>query len=179
MSMRTYTGKVFDPVDPKPEMISIVDIGQGLSMQARFCGQVREFYSVAEHSVVVARLLKDHFGRPDLAIYGLLHDAHEAYISDIPSPVKKLLEPAIAEVEHRIDLAIWNKFDLPEPTEEQRKIIRQADQTAFLLEDRDLRSGVIFHDNPLPDITIKPIGQQQAKITFIEMFLELTSGQNR
>src|SRR5580704_6503205 len=81
--LSTYTGKKFFPYDPRPEQICIEDIAHGLSMLCRFVGQCRFFFSVAEHSIAVARLLPTN-----LKLFGLLHDASEAYLADLPRPVK-------------------------------------------------------------------------------------------
>ena len=81
--LSTYTGKKFYPYDPRPEQICIEDIAHGLSMLCRFAGQCRFFFSVAEHSIAVAHLLP-----ANLKLFGLLHDASEAYLADLPRPVK-------------------------------------------------------------------------------------------
>lgn len=77
--VRTYTGKLVDVANPDPETIDIVDIARGLSHQCRYNGQLPTFYSVAQHSIIVA-----HYA----GISGLLHDAAEAYIGDLISPLK-------------------------------------------------------------------------------------------
>src|SRR5580704_9362466 len=81
--LSTYTGKKFYPYDPRPEQICIEDIAHGLSMLCRFAGQCRFFFSVAEHSIAVAHLLP-----ANLKLFGLLHDVSEAYLADLPRPVK-------------------------------------------------------------------------------------------
>lgn len=78
----TYTGKRFWPLDPRPQDIDIVDIAHALSNIVRFTGHVSSFYSVAQHSYLVSKMCRDH------ALYGLLHDASEAYLCDISTPVK-------------------------------------------------------------------------------------------
>ena len=93
--IQTYSGSLVDICDPKPESISIEDIARGLSMQCRFNGQVSQFYSVAQHSIMVARLVEKQLDRqklyPGRSIRraALLHDAAEAYLGDIITPVKK------------------------------------------------------------------------------------------
>jgi uncharacterized protein len=85
--IQTYTGKQFWPLSPLPEDIVIEDIAHALSMQCRFGGHVRTFYSVAQHSVHVSLLVE-----PQYALWGLLHDAAEAYLVDLPRPIKKFSE---------------------------------------------------------------------------------------
>src|SRR5580704_106133 len=100
----TISGKQLFLLDPRPEDIDINDIAISLSNLCRFGGHVDYFWSVAAHSLLVAQLLP----RP-LKLAGLLHDAAEAYIVDIPRPLKLLL-PQYMEIEHRIEAAIGAKF---------------------------------------------------------------------
>src|SRR4051794_32940266 len=80
----TSTGKWFDVFNPNPADVDIEDIVHALSMQCRFTGHTKEFYSVAQHSVLVSLTC------PSVdALYGLVHDGSEAYLSDIARPVKK------------------------------------------------------------------------------------------
>ena len=79
----TYTGKWFYPLEPRPEDVDIRDIAHALSLICRFTGHVTYHYSVATHSIAVSELCKPH-----LALYGLLHDAGEAYLTDIAHPIK-------------------------------------------------------------------------------------------
>ena len=83
----TYTGKSFDFLNPKPEMVCIEDIAHSLAYQCRYTGHTRQFYSVAQHCVLMAEN-KDLPGDP---LAKLLHDAAEAYIGDIAKPWKNLL----------------------------------------------------------------------------------------
>ena len=82
----TYTGKVFDLLDPQPEMVCIEDIAHALANICRYTGHVREFYSVAQHCVLMADAYL-----PGNSLQKLLHDAAEAYIGDMASPWKQLL----------------------------------------------------------------------------------------
>lgn len=82
--MVTFTGRKYYPADPSPDDICIEDIAHHLSMICRFTGATKEFYSVAEHSVLVSMLVP-----PEHAFAGLMHDATEAYLNDISSPLKK------------------------------------------------------------------------------------------
>src|SRR5579885_2784587 len=85
--IQTYCGVAFYPLDPRPEEILIEDIAHALSMLCRFTGHVKRFYSVAQHCVYVS-----HRCDPKDALWGLLHDAAEAYLNDISRPVKSLRE---------------------------------------------------------------------------------------
>lgn len=84
----TYTGRRFYPLAPRPQDVCLEDIAHALSMKCRWTGHVRTFYSVAEHSVRVARLLNDQGFDARVQLAGLLHDATEAYLPDVASPIK-------------------------------------------------------------------------------------------
>lgn len=93
----TYTGKVFDLLNPKPEMVCIEDIAHSLAYQCRYTGHTREFYSVAQHCVLMAE-------NPDLPgdpLQKLLHDAAETYIGDMAKPWKNLLFVDNLEIKRR------------------------------------------------------------------------------
>jgi hypothetical protein len=107
----TYSGKRIHPLDPRPEDIGVMDIAHALSMKCRFNGHTKKFYSVAEHCVHVASKAK-----PEDALRALLHDAHEAYLVDLPSPLRNTPEFAhLSAAESRLDKAIAEKLRLPYP----------------------------------------------------------------
>jgi hypothetical protein len=85
--IRTFTGKKFWPLDPKPEDICITDIAHALSQICRYTGHSRDFYSVGAHSLIVAATCRERWG-DEVGRYGLLHDAAEAYLLDMARPVK-------------------------------------------------------------------------------------------
>ena len=88
-AITTWGGHLFDLSDPKPEMIDIEDIAKALSCICRYTGHCNDFYSVAQHSILMANLSEfDSFGTP---LQRLLHDSAEAYIQDIPRPWKGTL----------------------------------------------------------------------------------------
>jgi uncharacterized protein len=101
----------FWPMDPRADEVEIDDIAHSLSMQSRYAGHSLRFYSVAEHSVLIARWLLDHYP-PERALWGLLHDASEAYLVDVPRPVKPFL-PGYKEAEARVMAVVCERFGLP------------------------------------------------------------------
>ncbi len=105
--IQTYTGKAFDLLDPQPDMIDIRDIAHALSNLCRYNGHVRDFYSVAEHSYWASR-----FVDPEYRLETLLHDAAEAYVGDVTSPLKAQL-PEYKRIEHRIEAVVREVFKLP------------------------------------------------------------------
>lgn len=104
----TYTGRQAYPMDLRPSEIHVADISHSLAMQCRYTGHCRNFYSVAEHSVLMAR----HFiktGMAEYALPALLHDATEAYLTDVPRPIKHFLI-GYKEAEAKAWLAIAERF---------------------------------------------------------------------
>jgi hypothetical protein len=106
--IQTISGKKFNLLEPKADSLDIGDIAYALGMLCRFNGHGTRFYSVAEHSVHVSREISG-----ELALAGLLHDAAEAYIGDIPSPLKRHL-PDFQEYESRLERLIENRYGLAE-----------------------------------------------------------------
>lgn len=105
--MQTFTGRRFYPLDPRPEDIDQEDIAHALANLCRFGGHCRRFYSVAEHSVLVSQVVP-----PEDALVGLLHDATEAYLVDVPRPIKRSLSN-YADIEEQLWRVISYKFDVP------------------------------------------------------------------
>jgi hypothetical protein len=130
--IQTYTGKRFDPLRPDPELIDIRDIAHSLSNQCRFTGHSQRFYSVAEHSIHVS-----NFCRPEDALYGLLHDASEAYLVDLPRPLKHDSDFGVGyrRVESRMQDAVAIAFGL---SFAMPKSVKVADRNLLLTEKRDL-----------------------------------------
>ncbi|WP_217476583.1 phosphohydrolase [Stutzerimonas stutzeri] len=144
----THTGKRFDLLAPRAELISTIDIAHALAHVCRFNGHTRHHYSVAQHSLLVASivpaehqlaaLLHDateaYVGDMVRPLKALLHDATEAYVGDMVRPLKALL-PDYSEIEHGIWLAVCDRFNIDStlPTS-----IYQADMIALATERRDL-----------------------------------------
>lgn len=120
--MQTYTSRKFWPLDPRSDEVFIEDIAHSLSMQCRYAGHCRRFYSVAEHSVHIARWLLPTHGK-EIALWGLMHDASEAYLVDVPRPVKPYLA-GYKEAEAKVMAAVCERFSLPK---EMPAIVHEAD----------------------------------------------------
>lgn len=120
---QTFSGRQFWPLDPKAEDICIIDIAYALAKTCRYNGHCRKFYSVAEHSYLVSLHVPEQF-----ALWGLLHDSAEAYVGDIPRPMKQLeVFKCIKMVEAKIMKVIIELFDLHPGTEPKEvKMIDQA-----------------------------------------------------
>lgn len=105
--MQTYSGRKFWPIDPMSSEVYIEDIAHALSMMCRYNGHCKFFYSVAEHSILVS----ERVPKKD-ALWGLLHDASEAYIADIVRPAKRFIE-GYRPIEENIMNAVCERFSLP------------------------------------------------------------------
>lgn len=129
--IQTYSGRAMYPLDPRSDEICIHDIAHALSNQCRFSGHTSRFYSVAEHSVHVSILCN----RED-AMWGLLHDASEAYLSDVAKPVKMLPEMDVyRQAERGLQAYIAGTFGLSLVEPES---VRAADKLMLAIEARDL-----------------------------------------
>ncbi|ELY91322.1 hypothetical protein C483_09791 [Natrialba hulunbeirensis JCM 10989] len=119
------SGGTITPLDPDPESINLADIAHALSNLSRFTGQGKRFYSVARHAVHVSREVEARGGSLSAQRWGLLHDASEAYLSDVPAPVKQTL-PGYTRAETRLHTAVKNAFDL-EVTAAEERLVDAAD----------------------------------------------------
>lgn len=129
--IETQSGVKFELSDPDPDSVALCDITHALGKLCRFTGHTSRFYSVAEHSIHVASLVPE-----ELRLAALLHDAAEAYIGDISTPLKMLLKKTdLKKIENRILLAVWKKFRL-DLTEEDCRAIHEADIRVLLAERR-------------------------------------------
>lgn len=107
----TYTNKRFHFMNPFEDEVCIEDIAQALSNMCRYSGHVRKFYSVAEHSVILADFVMEKYDNADMALTALLHDASEAYIVDVPRPIKPYLTN-YQEIEDGISKVINKVFNI-------------------------------------------------------------------
>lgn len=122
----TYSGIHFYPLEPRMEDIMIEDIAHALSMHCRANGHYRSFYSVADHCLDCAAEAEARGYDEYICLVCLLHDAAEAYISDIPRPVKRDLT-GIYEIEDRIADMVYTKFAGRLPDESEFELMREID----------------------------------------------------
>lgn len=135
--IETYTGRFYDYDDPQPEQIAIEDIAHSLSQVSRFGGHTATFYSVAEHCVLVSRLLETGSARR-YQLPGLLHDAHEAYLGDLPTPLKSALGDEWTTLAFAADTAIGLAFEV-DPYDFNAGPVKWADAVALRLEAHKLK----------------------------------------
>lgn len=166
------SGNYFNFLTPELSKFDITDIAHGLSNVCRFGGQSKEFYSVAQHSVLASYLV------PDCDKYdALMHDAAEAMIGDIPKPLKELL-PDYQLIEKRVENAISSRFKVSNPLPLS---VKRADLIMLATEQRDLMPhhddewALIREITPTESI-IKPVLPIIAYKMFLDRFHELTTG---
>lgn len=165
-----YSGRKFWPVDPKSEEVDISDIAHSLALQCRFNGHCNYFYSIAQHSVLVSKIVS-----PEQALAGLLHDASEAYTGDIVLPLKKFLPPEFKQIEKNIEKIIFEHFGIKNVDHIE---IKKADKIALFTEMRDLmkKPPAKWDDvdsyPPHPDKII-PLNPEEAEKDFLRRYKEL------
>lgn len=166
-SIQTFGGHQFNFLDPQSSIFTIEDVAQALSNICRFTGHVKEFYSVAQHCVLVSNLVPKEF-----AMHGLLHDAAEAFIGDVSTPLKMLL-PQYKEIERAVEDAVFSRFGVLHMPHE---IVKMADLQALKLEKRDLMGGpdweYLAHIKLL-DVKIEPVTPASAKELFLHRYAEI------
>jgi hypothetical protein len=127
----TFSGRRLHPLDPRPEEVTVEDVAHGLGNTCRYGGQCQFYYSVGTHSIYVSSELAEH--GPAMALYGLFHDAAEAYITDVPRPLKRELD-GYDRIEEDILEAVWDRLGVSAPTDEQWEAVMAADDRLFRYE---------------------------------------------
>jgi hypothetical protein len=160
---------------PTLEMINPRDIAHHLALINRFNGATETPYSVAQHSVLVADLLFAKKQPAHVCLWGLLHDAHEAYLGDVTTPVKAAVFGALPvpshwdHLSHHFDLTIQHRFGIAINPAEEREV-KLADLTALASEWRDLMQGTCpLAAKPAPH-RVKPMAWHRAEDMFIKTF---------
>lgn len=177
--MQTFTGRQFSPFAPKIEDISILDVAHGLAMTCRYGGHTKKFYSVAEHCWLLSHV-------PGAPRETLLHDSSEAYLGDIPRPIKyqpQMAEfrKAEAEIERLVairyglstDPAVWAKvkeLDNRILVDEIAALMRRPE--LYLEPGGDGETGTLAHLAPL-GIQIRCFQPEEAEFVFLKRFAEL------
>ncbi len=201
--VQTYTGRAFWPFDPRPEEVDIADIAHALSMQCRYAGHCSHFYSVGEHSVwcalmalmpnadfifcksmssaVGAAISNMRMGwtgsasdRLQLALAALMHDAAEAYLVDLPRPVKRSM-PIYRSAEEKVERAIAERYGLANPMSAE---VKEIDERMLATE-----AAILMGNPPNWSLSASPywirgdlLGNQPptVRVAFEELFSALT-----
>lgn len=171
-------GNAFFPLDPTTAQIDLDDIVPALAKTCRFGGHCREFYSVAQHSVLVSRLVP-----PGMARIALLHDAAEAYTGDICQPFKEAVrfreeslsgEGGWSSIVKSIEKVVAAALDIPWPLPRE---VKHADLQALATEQRDLMPTAQIKWGKLPEpwsAKIIPLDWRDAERLWWERWLQIT-----
>lgn len=166
----TFSKIHFTPLAPRQEDIRIGDIAHALSLMTRANGHFREFYSVAQHSMDCAALAEAEGWEERTVLACLLHDASEAYLSDITRPVKLGL-PEYRKIEKRLQDAIYAKFIPGGLTREEEGIVKRIDDTCLYYEFAHFMGERLFE--MAPQIVRMPEYQERSFHEVEEAFLQL------
>jgi uncharacterized protein len=175
--LQTVSGRWVNPFDPDPEQLDIGDIARALANQCRFGGHCRVFYSVAQHSVIVSQLVEERGGDVEDVFAALMHDASEAYLGDMPHPLKHRspLGAAFKEAEDHLEQALAEHFRIKPGV----PAIKQADR-ALLATERRAFSDEAWHWPELEgveplDLELTAMSPDEAQRAFLERYEALTA----
>lgn len=166
----TAHGTYFDFETPQGSQIDINAIAHALSHICRFTGHTRQFYSVAQHSYMVSMIVP-----PEFAFAALLHDAAEAYLGDIASPLKQRLHD-YQRIEANVEQAVFHYFGIALPLND---CIKHADLVMLATEARDLlpKHNDWFAGTSIQPLkeTLVPLDSYSAKKLFLQRFKQLSN----
>ncbi|CUA96994.1 YfbR-like 5'-deoxynucleotidase [Thiomonas bhubaneswarensis] len=183
MHMMSHSGIDYLPGRLRVRDVQIADIAHALSLICRFGGHCTEHYSVAQHSLLVVRILESMDAPAEAMLCGLMHDAHEAYVGDVPTPIKAALGATWADLEHQAEDSVLDAFGLRDAMNDWRDIVKHADRVALATERRDvlrfdmnvnqpwaILEGVAPHDGHAALVGATP---QRWAALFLEQFFML------
>lgn len=167
--MQTNSGRRFYPLDPRPADVDREDIAHALSLLCRYGGHVDRFYSVAEHSILMSNAVE-----PEHALAALLHDATEAYVVDVPRPLKRVLD-GYREIEQRVWYAIAVRYGLdltlPGPVKVADNRILLTERAALM---RSAERWAVDDEYTALPVTITGWSPPDAERYFLDRLEELT-----
>jgi 5'-deoxynucleotidase YfbR-like HD superfamily hydrolase len=174
-AIQTFTGLRFSPLEPDPAAIAIEDIAHGLAHHCRFGGHCASYFSVAQHCCVVSDAVRGRGADRDTVLYALLHDASEAYLGDLPHPVKHRSElgALYREIEEPLQAAILARFGLPSTAPPLVKEIDRAAlaaERALLMRAADDAWWPELHGVEPLDVELVPWSPQQSETEFLLRF---------
>ena len=170
----TMSGTKWFITDPSPEDVRIGDIAHALSLICRYSGHCREFYSVAEHSLRMARIANKERGM-NAAMWALLHDAAEAYLGDMVRPLKQLM-PEYKAIETLTEGVIIRGLGLKPVCPACRDYVKQLDDVLLMTERRDLvnHCGHEWTPRATPlEYVIVPMRSKEAYRQFLDFYGQL------
>ena len=173
-AIKTYSGIMFDPLEPNADLIRIEDIAHALAMLCRANGHFKSFYSVGQHCINCAEEAAARGYSVRVQLGCLLHDGSEAYLSDVTRPVKKAL-PKYLEIEEPMQNAIWNKWLKDALTSEEIEQIFEIDDMMLLNEFMVLMDTALADDIPvlLGDMQFVFSGFRETKEEYLSLFKDI------
>lgn len=164
----TFTGKHLHFLNPNPEEVCIEDIANALGNCCRYSGHVKRFYSVAEHSIIMANYVYNETRNAEFALTALMHDATEAYLVDVPRPIKPHLE-GYMDIEESLSNVIFEKFNI-QPMGEyihylDTNIVRNEAEILF----KDIPDWVQYYEK-IPNVELLNLSPSEAGKLFMETF---------
>jgi uncharacterized protein len=175
--LQTVSGRWVNPFDPDPDQLDAGDIARALANQCRFGGHSRVFYSVAQHSVIVSELVEQRGGDAEDVFAALMHDASEAYLGDMPHPIKhrSSLGAAFKAAEDHLEAALRERFGIKAHVPE----IKRADR-ALLATERRAFSGEGWHWPELEgveplELELTALAPDEAAQAFAQRYAELAA----
>ena len=164
--IRTYKGNWVNVFDPNPEIFDIEDIAHALSHQCRFSGHLKQYYSVANHSIFCYKeALSTGLGKKE-QLTALMHDCSEAYLVDIPRPIKRQF-PQYKSIESGLMYILSKIFGFSWPIPKE---IEYIDNLALQLE----WDYLMIQNKNAPYVEV--YSQEYAKELFLDIFKELKNG---
>ncbi len=174
--IRTFTGTMINPLEPNPDSIKIEDIAHALSMLCRANGHFKSFYSVCQHSINCMNEARARGYSKKVQLASLLHDASEAYLSDITRPVKRNL-PNYIQAEKVLQREIYEKYLGCNLTEEESALVLEIDNAILYHEMLSFMGVEIYEDKPtlLEAPIFDFVGFQECENEFLRLFRRLTA----
>lgn len=171
--IHTFTGKEFYPLDPRPEDITIIDIAHALSQQCRYSGHTAVFYSTAQHCNILCDFVEKRGGTALDCLQILMHDSAEAYLVDVPRPIKQHM-PQYRGWDNILTHTIrrWAFGELPIPKwqdELDSGIIQDERKVLFAGSTVDWK-----HLAPALDVTVEPVGSLAAERGFLTRYAKFS-----
>ncbi|MBR3810865.1 MAG: hypothetical protein IKJ16_00855 [Agathobacter sp.] len=149
----TYSEKRINPLQPDPKLFDVRDFAHALSLTCRGNGHVKQFFSVGQHCISCAKEAAARGYSQRVVLACLLHDASEAYMSDVPRPLKEIL-PEYVRAEEKLINLIYTKFLGSPLTEEEQILVKKVDDDLLYFDLRELLGIQDLGEEPELKITL-------------------------
>lgn len=174
----TFYNHIFDPTAPTPDDLCMEDIAHALSRICRANGHLRDFYSVARHSLYAAYEAKARGYSVRIRMLALLHDSAESYIGDMTRPLRRYI-PEFTDIERRLQTLIFEKFAVSDFTEDEKSAVKMIDDALLYHEFLQFHGIRLFETPPkllLPVAADKPPEETEAEFLSLyhALYAELT-----